>query len=66
VSGKHRGPLTKDKINRFSRITLDKTISDLLYEMAEREQRSVGNLISVLVTEAIQARIKREGMKNGK
>lgn len=53
---KHRGPSRKGKIAVFSRYTLEPHEQRELKALTKREKRSVANMISVLLSEALQAR----------
>jgi hypothetical protein len=57
MAGKHRGPSHKGKLSRLSRVTLDPRVVEYIEAMCDREQRSYGNALSVLVTEAVEQRL---------
>lgn len=60
MAGKHRGPNLKTPVDRsLARVTLDSKIASYVRTAAANEQRSYGNMLSVLVTEAVVRRIKR-------
>jgi hypothetical protein len=60
MPGKHRGPSRSGKVTtNMSRFTLDPPIERAFQAMVLREQRSVANMASVLITEAIEARLRR-------
>lgn len=61
MAGKYRSsPDRSGRVASFARLSLRPEIEDLLRSTSEREQRSLGNMASVLVTEALLARQTKE------
>jgi len=56
MPGKHRGESRRGKAAGLTRYTLDRAIMRELQAMAAAERRSLANMVSVLVTEALVAR----------
>lgn len=64
MAGKHRGSSHRGKTSHLSRLTLDPMIEKTVQHMAAAEQRSLGNMLSVLVTEAVDERLRRKSLKS--
>jgi hypothetical protein len=60
MAGKHRGPTLKSRKSRVTRFALDAATERAFQRLVKAECRSIGNMATVLITEALQARMKRK------
>lgn len=58
MAGKHRGP--KPEASRMIRLPTEQRILEAVIRLAAQEQRSVGNMVHVLLQEALA---KRKALK---
>ena len=54
MAGVHRGP--KAEVSKMVRVPLDEKIEKTISDLARQELRSYGNMVSVLLREALAAR----------
>lgn len=64
MPGKHRGPTLKGHVPRMYRFALTPEEHKAFEAMAFRERRSLGNMATVLIAEALHARAEKEKGEN--